>query len=405
MTGACLLFFTSEFPYGREETFIENELPVLAQSFQEVFVFPLRSSTGEARDVPENVHIKQLPNSGFTLSLTDRWRCLNLALQDTWSGRQRWNTFRYRFSHVRQLHAKANALEGHIREQTVPFVCYSYWFDEWATILAILRKKGAIQHYVSRAHGFDLYDDRSEFKAAPLRLLQLDTVDMVYAVSQQGKGYLQVKFQEHGSKLTHSYLGTLDHGSNPLDPEQTPHVVSCSSVIPLKRVHYIAHALDGMKNIRWTHFGDGEGWETLNELCRDIQARNPTVQIDLLGRKPNAEVLAFYKSQSVTCFVNVSTTEGLPVSIMEAISFGIPALATNVGGTSEIVNDHTGELLPSTLVVERLREGLTSFIEKASDEAFRTRTRSFWSDHFNALRNYNQFADHIRTFVNKPLES
>ena len=49
-------------------------------------------------------------------------------------------------------------------------------------------------------------------------------------------------------------------------------------------------------------------------------------------------------------FVNMSLSEGIPVSIMEAISFGIPIIATNVGGNAEIVNDETGVLIPLILI-------------------------------------------------------
>ena len=44
--------------------------------------------------------------------------------------------------------------------------------------------------------------------------------------------------------------------------------------------------------------------------------------------------------------MNVSESEGIPVSIMEASSFGIPVIATNVGGVGEIVeNGYNGLLL------------------------------------------------------------
>ncbi len=46
-------------------------------------------------------------------------------------------------------------------------------------------------------------------------------------------------------------------------------------------------------------------------------------------------------------FVLTSKFEGLPLSICEAMSVGIPVLATNVGGVSEMVtNDHNGYLIP-----------------------------------------------------------
>lgn len=41
----------------------------------------------------------------------------------------------------------------------------------------------------------------------------------------------------------------------------------------------------------------------------------------------------------------MSDSEGIPVSIMEAMSFGIPVIARNVGGMSEIVNEENGLLL------------------------------------------------------------
>ena len=48
-------------------------------------------------------------------------------------------------------------------------------------------------------------------------------------------------------------------------------------------------------------------------------------------------------------FINLSTSEGIPVSIMEAYSFGIPAIATNVGGTAELVSNKNGRLIDVTL--------------------------------------------------------
>jgi len=48
---------------------------------------------------------------------------------------------------------------------------------------------------------------------------------------------------------------------------------------------------------------------------------------------PHNDVLNYYASNPVDVFINTSSSEGLPVSIMEAMSFGIPVIATNVGGT------------------------------------------------------------------------
>ena len=67
----------------------------------------------------------------------------------------------------------------------------------------------------------------------------------------------------------------------------------------------------------------------------------------IYGAFSNREVFDFYKSHPVDFLINVSNNEGIPVSIMEAHSFSIPVVATNVGGTSEIVNEENGILLPA----------------------------------------------------------
>ncbi|NJK95527.1 MAG: glycosyltransferase [Bacteroidales bacterium] len=44
-------------------------------------------------------------------------------------------------------------------------------------------------------------------------------------------------------------------------------------------------------------------------------------------------------------FLNTSLSEGVPVSVMEALSFGLPVIATDVGGTGELINDEVGMLI------------------------------------------------------------
>lgn len=61
-------------------------------------------------------------------------------------------------------------------------------------------------------------------------------------------------------------------------------------------------------------------------------------------------------------FINVSSSEGLPVSIMEACSFGIPIIATNVGGTAEIVQAGVnGILLKEQFETEVLKQAILRF--------------------------------------------
>ncbi|HEY3323576.1 MAG TPA: glycosyltransferase family 4 protein [Planctomycetota bacterium] len=54
--------------------------------------------------------------------------------------------------------------------------------------------------------------------------------------------------------------------------------------------------------------------------------------------------------QILTCadlYVNSSLTEGISISILEAMSLGLPVVATNVGGTPSIVDESNGLLVPA----------------------------------------------------------
>ena len=64
------------------------------------------------------------------------------------------------------------------------------------------------------------------------------------------------------------------------------------------------------------------------------------------GYVPIEQIMNYYRENPVDVIVNVSESEGgSPVSIMEALSCGIPAIATAVGGNPEIVSEQNGILL------------------------------------------------------------
>ena len=87
-----------------------------------------------------------------------------------------------------------------------------------------------------------------------------------------------------------------------------------------------------------------------------------------MGNIPNERLLNYYRDSYYDIFLNVSTSEGLPVSIMEAMSFGIPCIATDVGGTKEIV-DHTinGVLLHEDSSPERIKDAILSIANMTED--------------------------------------
>lgn len=87
--------------------------------------------------------------------------------------------------------------------------------------------------------------------------------------------------------------------------------------------------------------------------------KNPKVKI--LGGVPYAELPQFYHTGDIFCLP--STWETVPTSILEAMACGLPIIATDVGGITEIVKDgETGLIVPSR-DCDALTNAMTTMIE------------------------------------------
>ena len=65
-----LYLFTDSFPYGKGETFLENEITYLSEKFENFYIIPIYSGyKNKLRNIPKNVKIynppfKSLKNKG-----------------------------------------------------------------------------------------------------------------------------------------------------------------------------------------------------------------------------------------------------------------------------------------------------------------------------------------------------
>lgn len=119
------------------------------------------------------------------------------------------------------------------------------------------------------------------------------------------------------------------------------------------------------------------------------------IEVIFKGKLPNKQVFDFYEKTPVTLFLNVSRSEGIPVSIMEAISYGIPVVATNVGEVREIVNDKTGHLLDVNFDCKYAANLIEKNLALYSNFEFRKDVKAFWHDNFNATKNYVEFIQDV----------
>lgn len=142
-----------------------------------------------------------------------------------------------------------------------------------------------------------------------------------------------------------------------------------------------------------------KGWQILAEAGERLHQRGIPVRVVLAGRGPEeaaaaawaqrnagwAEFVGFQANPRVSVMPRLdilclmSQWEGLPMSIVEAMSVGLPVIATDVGGVREAVrHGHTGLLVPRT--AEALAEAV------AGVHADRTRLRAMQQQALTAFR-------------------
>jgi len=162
-------------------------------------------------------------------------------------------------------------------------------------------------------------------------------------------------------------------------------------LIELKGVSYLIeafHKLDPNK-YELNLVGDGPERERLNDLAQQEEVF-PNHKVKFHGSLKGAALEEMYKNADVFILPSIvdkqGYTEGLGTVLLEAISYDVPVIGTNVGGIPDIVvNGETGILVPEkdsqmiTEAIERIFED-TGFTDKMIKNAKKyTAERFSWN--------------------------
>lgn len=112
-------------------------------------------------------------------------------------------------------------------------------------------------------------------------------------------------------------------------------------------------------NVQLTILGDGENRLDLLKLVSELQAES---FVFMPGVKKNVED---YLCQS-DVYLSASKTEGLPLSILEAMSCGLPIVATNAGGTKDIVKNGINGYVVGVDDTEGFKKAIIDLYENVS---------------------------------------
>lgn len=411
--GKTLIFFTLQYPYGKKsETFIENEIQYLADAFERVIIIPREKKDDDQRIVPQNVEVNNLLIESdlvsnrytYIFSSFERFKAVaKIYLYTILKDKERMHYFKsgYFIYYLANTLKDAELIETYLEQSKFTNVIfYDYWFVNSTLSLAYLKSKRKISNLICRAHGFDVFNERWGSGSVPFREYILKHINTVFTISNYNKEYIIERLNQHKDKVKVSYLGVREIESNlklmPDINQSKPFlIVSCANLFPFKQIQRIPEILrlveTKSQKIKWVHFGDGDNEVEVLEASKKLPE---TVYFDYKGHVANQEVLDFYAENDVDLFLSLSLKEGLPVSMMEAQSFGVPIMAYAIFGIPEIVTDATGILLKINDSNEDISLRITQLLnQEILFDKFQI--REFFKKHFNAAHNFKVFAENL----------
>lgn len=277
-------------------------------------------------------------------------------------------------------------------------VAYSWWADVFAYGMALAALDAGIPS-VTRAHGYEVFDEQDRLGRIPFQREGTAAFGQVFAVSDAGAKVLRNKVPVAANRIQVRYLGVEPSpGGGRRSSDGILRILSCSSCIQVKRVDLLAAGIQELARkhphvrFEWTHIGDGPTLQAVHNVL--AQFPNTHVKCFFPGSLPPATVRTWMAERPFDVFVNVSSSEGLPVTLMEAASSGIPLVATDVGGNSEIVGNQVGYLLPANPTPQDIADVLygLSLLPPEDVMTMSLAAKQLWAERFSADTNYEQFA-------------
>lgn len=418
MKHDLLIIFTFKYPFEPPtEQFLDDELRFLADKDLDILLVP---SARERKDAlypfpgtKTNISVRAIKRSSpaseaFSglLSALKHFGYLRDDIRRIRKAARRQGKS-YALKETLKDYVQAGALFRHFAGQ-IPdeilrgrnrIILYSYWLNPAAAAAALfkrhLKKRYAVPVTAyARAHGEgDLYRKGMEHCRPCLKLLN-EELDAVFPISRGGQETL---IQDGILRAETHRLGVKRQAPFPAAGHSVPLVVSCSVVNGNKRVEKIAEILSRFpREIRWVHFGGGETELGVRDYCEKHLPGN--VHWELHGWTAHDDILEFYRTEKPDFFLNVSRLEGIPVSIMEAMSCSIPCAATDVGASGEIVSDgRNGFLLPVEFDAEEAARKLDEYLSSPAEQKNRMRKNAYetFEQEYDSATNYTAFAKRL----------
>lgn len=345
---------TGRTPCGPGEEFVWPEITALAARGVVVVVFPMRPGISRKRwfDVPEAVLVYRVPLASVREVLATVGICLRdpvrtlRALRVTVHGSKR---VKHKLKNL-MVFGRGLTLASVCRSKGVSHI-HAHWGSTTATAAFVASTITGIP-WSFTLHRWDIYD-------ANMLVAKTESAEFVRCISSRGVQDTSNQLPPTlRNKVQLVHLGVDLHALEPSvkAPYEAHNCITIACVarmVPVKGHAVLLEALSVLRtwgvDFRAIFVGDGPLLDEIRSRCESLRL---SAQVQLVGRLDHSAVLDLYRQHDVDIAVSSSLTlgqyefEGIPVSLMEAMAAGVPVVATDSGGTSELIGCGAGFLVP-----------------------------------------------------------
>lgn len=339
-----IVYITASLPYGPGESFILPEITELVSRGNSVWIVPMhprgRITHKMGQDILPYCISRRIIDKGILLDSL-RFLMKNKALVIKSIRFLLTNNPKHLIKNI-SIIPKGLWLAGIINGLHIDHI-HAHWSATTASLAFFTSKLTGVE-WSFTAHRWDIVENN---------LLERKSHDAKFTrfISESGLSLAKSRFVPDDSKTEVIPMGVPIPNHTMRDKRADFRTILCpANLVPVKGHSILIESFSNIddKNVELLIAGQGILENELRSLSNRLGLNE---RVKFLGHLPHDEIIQLYRQRMVDAVVLPSLDlgnglhEGVPVSLIEAMSYEIPVISTNTGGIPELLHDDAGVIV------------------------------------------------------------
>jgi glycosyltransferase involved in cell wall biosynthesis len=369
-------YITVSAPLGYGEKFIIDEVEEISNHCNSVIIFPIRKSTSKPfHNQGRNLHWEYLPFISWTTiknGLTIFIKRPTTVLRIIFSIIKNSHSIKNFIKNIVVL-PKALVISSEMSRMHIDHI-HAHWETTTSTVGYICHEITKIPWSFTVHSGQIFWNNMIEEKIRTVEFCRVISID-------RSKDILQITNNKYVNKLKIIHMGVkvpacYNFAEKSIRRGDSYNIVCVANLDRIKGHQYLIEAIATVEkvynNIVCDIIGCGSELKKLKEL---VIKYNLKERVRFLGVIPNELILKYYEIGKYDLFVLPSIKieeekreEGIPVALMEAMSYGVPVISTNTGAINELIENNVSGILVNDKDSNALAEAIIMVAENTQKQ-------------------------------------